>query len=197
MTLQERIAKQIRQVYPWLVADWNGKEYESMTEQTNRKLNAVTEHLHSLEERYAELENRLNEHANGVTRHRAPMIKEPEADKELKTMISQEIVQAVDYILDDKVSQIYKDQPLAQDWARVTKIGEELGEAIQELILFTGQNPRKSIDSKAYDRLLAELADTAMTGIYAIQHFTKDIRKTTQIMDAAQYKHAERLGYYS
>jgi DNA repair ATPase RecN len=82
MTLQERIAKQIRQVYPWLVADWNGKEYESMTQQTKRKLNAVEAHLHSLEERYAELENRLIEHANGVTQHRAPKVKEPEAEKE-------------------------------------------------------------------------------------------------------------------
>lgn len=82
MTLQERIAKQIRQVYPWLVADWNGKEYESMTQQTQRKLRALTEHVNSLEERYAILENRLIEHANGVIRHRAPKVKDPEADKE-------------------------------------------------------------------------------------------------------------------
>jgi DNA repair ATPase RecN len=82
MTLQERIAKQIRQVYPWLVADWNGKEYESMTQQTQRKLNAVTEHLNSLEERYAELENRLIHHANGVTQHRTPKQVEPKGDTE-------------------------------------------------------------------------------------------------------------------
>jgi hypothetical protein len=82
MTLQERIAKQIRQMYPWLVADWNGKEYESMTRQTQRKLTAVTEHLNSLEERYAELENRLIHHANGVIQHRPPRTKEPQPDKE-------------------------------------------------------------------------------------------------------------------
>jgi hypothetical protein len=80
MTLQERIAWQIRRYYPWLVADWNGKEYESMTLQTRRKLNAVEAHLGSLEERYAQLENRLIEHANGVERHRAPKMREPEGD---------------------------------------------------------------------------------------------------------------------
>lgn len=82
MTLQERIAKQIRQVYPWLVADWNGKEYESMTQQHIRKMHAVEEHMKSLEERYAELENRLIHHANGVAQHRAPRPTEPKADAE-------------------------------------------------------------------------------------------------------------------
>lgn len=108
-------------------------------------------------------------------------------------MINPRIVQCVDAVLDLKVAQQYKDQPLAQDWARVSKIGEEMGEAIQELILLTGQNPRKPIDSQAYERLLAELADTAMTGVYAIQHFTKDIVKTTAIIEAAQNKHHDRL----
>ena len=109
-------------------------------------------------------------------------------------MIDKKIVENVDRILDEKVSAIYKNQPLAQDWARVAKIVEEAGEAVNELILSTGQNPRKGTDDEAYIRLLRELADTAMTGIYAIQHFTKDINITEQIMLDAQHKHESRLG---
>jgi hypothetical protein len=108
-------------------------------------------------------------------------------------MIDPKIVQKVDFILDMKVSGMYKYQPLAQDWARVAKVAEELGETIAELILFTGQNPRKNQDPEAYYRLLAELADTAMTGIYAIQHFTKDIAETEAVMRSAQAKHAFQL----
>jgi len=96
-------------------------------------------------------------------------------------------------LLTGQVAASYQAQPMAQDWARVAKIGEEMGEAIQELSLLTGQNPRKPIDSNAYDRLLMELADTAMTGVYAIQHFTKDIEQTQAIMAAAQEKHYKRL----
>jgi hypothetical protein len=103
------------------------------------------------------------------------------------------IVQTVDEILDRNVAQIYKDQPLAQDWARVSKGIEEKGEAIAELILATGQNPRKGIDSLAYERLMAELADTAMTYIYAIQHFTKMISETEYYIQQAQHKHLSRL----
>jgi len=108
-------------------------------------------------------------------------------------MIDHEIVREVDEILDDEVSAVYKTQPLAQDWARVAKIQEEAGEAIAELILLTGQNPRKPIDSQAYDRLLAELADTALTAVYAMQHYTKNVSKTASIMHAAQARHIERL----
>lgn len=82
---------------------------------------------------------------------------------------------------------------MAQHWARVAKVSEELGEAINELILMTGQNPRKSTDPDAYLRLLQELADTAMTGVYAIQHFTKDIEVTEYIMKEAQKKHESRV----
>ena len=80
MTTQERIAKFLRANYPWLVADWNGVEYESKTRQVMRRLNAIEEHLKSIEERYAELENRLIHHANGVDQHRAPKQKEPEIE---------------------------------------------------------------------------------------------------------------------
>lgn len=108
-------------------------------------------------------------------------------------MIDMEIVRRVDELLDANVASTYKRHPLAQDWARVAKLAEELGEAISELIWWTGQNPRKGRDSAAYDRLLAELADASMTGVYAIQHFTKDVRHTNAIMQAAQAKHITRL----
>src|SRR5690242_8895470 len=93
-----------------------------------------------------------------------------------------QIIEAVDKWLDDNVDSSYKTQVLAQDWARISKIAEELGEAINEFILFTGQNPRKGSDLLAGQRLLLELADTAMTAIFAIQHFTKDTFKTRQLL---------------
>lgn len=108
-------------------------------------------------------------------------------------MIDRDIVSNVDLLLDSGASYQYQTQPLAQDWARVAKIQEEAGEAIAELISLTGQNPRKGIDPQARQRLLQELADTALTGIYAIQHFTKDIWETERIIRAAQDKHINRL----
>ena len=112
---------------------------------------------------------------------------------EAPQMIDPKIVESVDRILDRDVSEHYQEQPLAQHWARVAKVQEELGEAIAELILWTGQNPRKSQDDSARRRLLLELADTAMTGIYAIQHFTKDVEETARYIKEAQTKHITRL----
>ena len=102
------------------------------------------------------------------------------------------LVEMVDAHLDAKVSQTYKDQPLAQDWARVCKIGEEGGESIAELILATGQNPRKGTDPDAKDRLLGELADAALSAMYAIQHFTKDIGRTREIVEGKLVFHNQR-----
>lgn len=103
------------------------------------------------------------------------------------------IIEDVDKSLDELVGPLYKDQPLAQDWARVCKIVEELGETVAELILATGQNPRKGIDPAAHERMLRELADTALTPIYAIQHHTKDINKTAEYLLDAQLKHHSRI----
>lgn len=82
-------------------------------------------------------------------------------------------VRHLDEWLDANVSQVYKDQPLAQDWARVSKVIEELGEAIQCLIGWSGQNPRKGIYSSHHD-MVNELCDVIITGVLAVQHFTKD-----------------------
>lgn len=101
-------------------------------------------------------------------------------------------VGTVDRWLDAEVAGAYKDQPLAQDWARVCKGAEEQGESVAELILATGQNPRKGTDPDARDRLLAELADTAVTAIFAIQHFTKDPARTWAVVTKAVAKAYDR-----
>lgn len=98
----------------------------------------------------------------------------------------------VDNHLDEQVSEPYKVMPLAQDWARVAKVIEEAGEAIAELIGMTGQNPRKGITSDQ-DKLLGELADTALTAIYAMQHFTKDVRTTWYILTDKSAYHRKRM----
>jgi hypothetical protein len=87
--------------------------------------------------------------------------------------IDWQTVARIDAHLDDNVAEVYKQQPLAQDWARISKVTEERGEAIAELIGMTGQNPRKGVHSTR-ERLYKELCDVIATGILALQHFTKD-----------------------
>lgn len=101
----------------------------------------------------------------------------------------------VDRILDDRVHMSYKGAcSLAQDWARVAKITEEAGEAIAELIAWTGQNPRKGLPNPAaHDAMLRELADTALTAIYAMQHFIKDAPTTVMMLEERAMVHYERL----
>jgi IS605 OrfB family transposase len=84
-----------------------------------------------------------------------------------------DIIRNVDRWLDAEVDGAYAAEPLAQDWARVAKCSEEVGEAIEALIAYTGQNPRKGICGSR-DAMLAELADVAVTAMFGIQHFTKD-----------------------
>lgn len=98
----------------------------------------------------------------------------------------------MDNDLDSAVAETYQDQPLAQDWARVSKVAEETGEAIDALIGLTGQNPRKGHYGSHVD-LYAELCDVALTALYALQHFTKDSHDTmTLLMSRARYHHARR-----
>lgn len=108
-------------------------------------------------------------------------------------MIDLGLIQAMDDFLDVNTGRDYREQPRAQDWARVAKLVEEAGEAVSELIVWTGQNPRKPRDHEAYGRMLQELADTAMTGMLAIQHFTKDVVETQRVMDVAQDRGRARL----
>lgn len=99
-------------------------------------------------------------------------------------IINPRTVADADRWLDADCGPDYHAQPLAQDWARLAKVGEELGEAIQELILWTAQNPRKPQDPDAGTRLLKEIADVVATGILCIQHFTKDIGATQAVITA-------------
>ena len=96
-------------------------------------------------------------------------------------------IEALDQYLDKEVVSLYQEQPLAQDWARLSKIAEELGEALQAFIGITGQNPRKGVYG-SLDDVDNELVDTALTAILALQHFTKDIKVTEQIIN-------ERMDY--
>ena len=107
-------------------------------------------------------------------------------------MIDLDALAFIDQWLDDGVAGHYP--PMAQDWARVAKISEEQGEAIAELIAYTGQNPRKGPpDPHARGRLLLELADVALTSILAIQHFTKDTGQTSRVVSARLQRLNDRL----
>jgi hypothetical protein len=92
-------------------------------------------------------------------------------------------VEKIDAWLDSEVGPRYQVQPIGQDWARVAKAGEEVGDAIDALIGITGQNPHKGLYG-TQDDLANELADVALTGIFAIQHFTKDTDATRQVIQA-------------
>lgn len=86
-----------------------------------------------------------------------------------------------DAYLDNNVSEEYKTQPLAQDWARIAKVAEELGETLQALIAYTGQNPRKGRYGTQRE-MLDEFADTLITCLLGIQHFTKNEDQTREII---------------
>jgi hypothetical protein len=78
------------------------------------------------------------------------------------------------------------------DWARTAKVTEEAGEAISELIAITGQNPRKGVHS-TQTALLKELGDVVCTGLFAIQHFTKDADATWAVITEALAKAMSRV----
>jgi len=93
------------------------------------------------------------------------------------------MVTEIDEWLDAKVGPQYEGHDLAQDWARISKVQEELGEAVAAFIGTTGQNPRKGC-THDLDDVLEELADTAWTAIFAMQHFTKNSAQTEDILEA-------------
>jgi NTP pyrophosphatase (non-canonical NTP hydrolase) len=95
--------------------------------------------------------------------------------------IDWQAVEAIDRWLDAYAGQLYQDQPLGQDWARLGKVIEELGEVIQAIIGLTGQNPRKGV-TNGKDEVLSELADVAFTAIFCLQHFTKDTQEVRDIL---------------
>lgn len=91
---------------------------------------------------------------------------------------------AMDQWLDDYAGPMYQgiDGPnFGQSWARIAKIGEEFGETIQAYIGVTGQNPRKGYEGELSD-VFNELADTLITCLLAMQHFTKNEATTKRII---------------
>lgn len=110
-------------------------------------------------------------------------------------MTAKEMADAVAFIddwLDAGVPENYS--ALAQHWARVAKCSEEVGEAIECLIAWTGQNPRKGPpDPHMYGPMLDELADVALTAIIAIQHFVKDTDETGTILSSRLIRLRDRI----
>lgn len=96
-------------------------------------------------------------------------------------MLTLDKIREIDAWLDEAVAERYGRQPLAQDWARISKVAEELGEVVDAFIGCTGQNPRKGEYGDMSD-VLEELADVAFTAILAMQHFTKDANHTFMIL---------------
>src|ERR1700735_3726792 len=113
--------------------------------------------------------------------------------KRLKMIIRNADVHFLDDYIDNHSDERYRIQPLANDWARISKIAEELGEVTSAFIGVTGQNPRKG-GYGTYPELFDELADTAIACIVAIQHFTKDTHRTSQIVqDRMAYRRDKAL----
>lgn len=101
-------------------------------------------------------------------------------------------ITAIDEWLDTQVAEQYKEQPLAQDWARISKVVEELGEAIQAFIGFTGQNPRKGYTHRLPE-VVKELYDTAATALLAVRHFQYDDEPVMANFAAHVHKLRERV----
>lgn len=116
----------------------------------------------------------------------------------MEDSIDWQAIEQVDAWLDRGVARQYKDQPLAQDWARLSKVIEELGEALEHvqgispedharlsaisvslgksvstLIGATGQNPRKGV-THSQDDVVNEVLDVVMTGLLCAQHMLKN-----------------------
>lgn len=102
-------------------------------------------------------------------------------------MSAQQSISEIDKYLDENVGHAYKTMtPLPQHWARLSKIGEEFGEAIDAFIGITGQNPRKGIYS-SMEELEKELFDTAATALLAREHFFKDEETWTRFINHLVY----------
>lgn len=101
-------------------------------------------------------------------------------------------VETVDAFLDSHRSPDYLAQPLANDWARVTKVCEEAGEVWKALSKRTGENYRKGVCATE-DELLGELGDCVSAAMLGIQHRTKDTAVTWAVVSAAFRKASQRV----
>jgi hypothetical protein len=123
----------------------------------------------------------------------------------LEDTIDWQAIQRVNDWLDSAVPEHYRGT-LAQDWARISKIGEEIGEAteaiaainvpfgraISAFIGATGQNPRKGV-TNGMEEVSEELADTALTAIFAMYHFAGNAGEVRRILREKQKKIYQRM----
>lgn len=101
----------------------------------------------------------------------------------------------LDEWLDENVSERYKLEPLAQDWARISKIGEEYGEVVDAFIGITGQNPRKGVYGTSED-VNNELIDVALTALLALQHRTKSYKQTAYLVSQRMEYRLKKAGLW-
>lgn len=84
--------------------------------------------------------------------------------------------------------------PEALLWIRVAKAAEEAGEAISALNAMTGANPRKEA-SHTDEHVVAELLDTAVAALGAIEHITGHHRLALpMLIDKIGRVHGRALG---
>jgi len=114
-----------------------------------------------------------------------------DASQELDQLMH--VIETVDAHLDEAAPQWAKDCPEANMARRVGKAQLEGAEAMEELSLLTGENPRKGQDFTAGERMLAELGDTAVAALLGIQSQTKDIARTWAVFTAALDKALSRV----
>jgi NTP pyrophosphatase (non-canonical NTP hydrolase) len=107
------------------------------------------------------------------------------------SIINWAVFEEYDAWLDSAVSPEYREQPLARDITRITKLFEEAGEVIKKHSEATGENPRKGIAS-TMEEVLDEAGDVFLTAILLIQHFTKDRQETAMILRRAMHKLEQR-----
>jgi len=112
-------------------------------------------------------------------------------DEQIRRMLRS--IELADAHLDDAGPQWAKDCPQANMYRRIGKAQLEAAEAMEELSLLTGENPRKAQDPAARDRMLAELGDTAVAALLGIQSATKDVFATWAVFTAALDKAVSRV----
>ena len=109
----------------------------------------------------------------------------------------QQVIEVVDAHLDAAAPEVFRLGTPASEIAsmhrRVDKAASEAHEAMEELSLLTGENPRKPADPAARGRMLAELGDTAMAALLGIQSQVKDIKLTWVIFTEMAAKAYSRV----
>lgn len=72
--------------------------------------------------------------------------------------------------------------PEAISWGWIAKVSEEHGEAVQAMVGWTGQNPRKGF-THSRDDVTEELLDVAVAALGAVEHLRGDGRALAELED--------------